>query len=146
MLHKLFVGTADGYATVEALYAYYGPFEYFEIFGGPTIFYKIDQKIDDARKLACPRCGKRGVLMWKTTISKKRYKYKKLYIYHERTPVPSKTSIRIQKWCYLNKNQLKNRSIQNTIKAMKHARDIERCFYKCIKTRLVELLRAQLNR
>ena len=129
------------YEIIHALFEYYGPYEYFEVFGVPTIFWKIDRKIDRAKELVCPRCGKKGVLMWKTTISKKIYKYKKLYVYHEIIPVSHKTSIRIQKWCYLNKNQLKNPSILNTIKAMKHVRDIERYFFKCIRLRLRELLK-----
>jgi DNA-directed RNA polymerase subunit RPC12/RpoP len=129
------------YRIIRALFTYYGPYEYFDVFGVPTIFWKISRKIDRAKELVCPRCGKKGVLMWKTTISKKIYKYRKLYVYHERIPFSHKTSIRIQKWCYLNKNQLKNPSIQNTIKATRRARDIERYFFECISLHFQELLK-----
>lgn len=70
--------------------------------------------------------------MQKTTVSKKKYKYKKWYVYHEKIPVPSKTSLRIQKWCYLNKNQMRAPSVKYTLKAIKRAKDIARYFYESI--------------
>jgi DNA-directed RNA polymerase subunit RPC12/RpoP len=116
----------------ERLNAYFDYWQWEEIFGIPSIFYKIDRKIDHAKQLTCPRCGKKGVLMQKTTVSKKKYKYKKWYVYHEKIPVPSKTSLRIQKWCYLNKNQMRESSVKYSLKAMKRARDIARYFYESI--------------
>jgi hypothetical protein len=102
------------------------------VFGVPSIFWKIWKKKDRARELKCPRCGKKGQLMQKTTISKKKYKYKKWYVFHAR---PFETSVRIPKWCYLNKNHLKKPSIQDKIKATKHAIDIERHLLNCIRMR-----------
>ena len=117
----------------ERLRACFDDWEWWEIFGAPTIFWKINRKIDRAKELVCPRCGKRGILMQKTTVSKKKYKYRKWYVYHERIPIPAKTSLRIQKWCYLNKKQLQSRSIQDTLKATKRAQDIDRYFYQSIR-------------
>ena len=73
--------------------------------------------------------------MLKTTISKKKYRYRKWYVYHVRFPIPSKTSLRIQKWCYLNRNQLNNSSIQDKIRAIGHMRAVERHLVECIHIR-----------
>lgn len=116
----------------ERLHAYFDYWEWQEIFGIPSIFYKIDQKLDRAKELICPRCGKKGILMQKTTVSKKRYKYRKWYVYHQRIPIPTKTSLRIQKWCYLNKNQLKRPSVEQTLEALKRAKNIKRYFYRSL--------------
>jgi DNA-directed RNA polymerase subunit RPC12/RpoP len=121
------------YIIVERLRAYFDDWEWWEIFGFPPIFWKIDRKIDRTKELVCPRCGEKGILKPKTTVSKKKYKYRKWYVYHERIPIPTRTSLRIQKWCYLNKNQLQSRSIQDTLKATERAKDIERYFYQSIR-------------
>jgi len=109
--------------------------EYREIFGVPSLYWKIWNKISRFKEIVCPRCGKKGRLMQKTTISKKIYKYRKWYVYHESFPIPSKTSIKIQSWCYLNKNQLENPPIRGRIKAIKHMEEVERCLYECIRIR-----------
>ena len=58
------------------------------------------------KRIQCPVCGKEGVLQWKDTITKakgKKYRYKKLYVYHWDPKKP--------KWCYLRKEQLKTLGI-----------------------------------
>ncbi|MGD0496624.1 MAG: hypothetical protein ABSB28_11415 [Candidatus Bathyarchaeia archaeon] len=54
------------------------------------------------QKVKCPVCGQQGVLMWKntTTFAKGHmYRYRKLYVYHNKTHG--------QKWCYLKPEQIK---------------------------------------
>ncbi len=54
-----------------------------ETFGtSSSIFVKIASKAKIMRKMVCPHCGKIGLLSEKTTVSKKRYSYKKRYVYH----------------------------------------------------------------
>jgi hypothetical protein len=77
--------------------------------------YKIWKAISSAEQLKCPRCGKEGKLMQKTTISKQKYKYKKWYVYHEVNPFPKKPKFRKQQWCYLNKNLLNTPFIKKRI-------------------------------
>jgi hypothetical protein len=51
-------------------------------------------------KLKCPVCGDYGVLMKKTTITqiaKRKYRYEKWYVYHNRSKGTT------QRWCYLSK-------------------------------------------
>jgi predicted RNA-binding Zn-ribbon protein involved in translation (DUF1610 family) len=67
------------------------------------------------KSITCPRCGKKGILTQKTTISKRKYKYKKWYVYHDERPFPKKQKIRKQRWCYLNKNHLKSTLIHEKI-------------------------------
>jgi len=119
----------------DEFYFHFGKIEYSEIFGIPTIFYKLQQKIVSAKALRCPRCGNNGVLMHKRTVSNGKYRYRKLYVYHETYDVTGRFLFtkRFQKWCYLNRNQLEDPIIKNTLKSMKRARDIERCFYMCLK-------------
>jgi hypothetical protein len=54
-------------------------------------------------KLECPVCGDFGVLMKKTTITqtaKRKYRYEKWYVYHNRSKGTT------QRWCYLSKKYL----------------------------------------
>ena len=105
-----------------------------------SLFSKIWKKEDQIRELTCPRCGKKGKLMLKTTISKKKYSYRKWYVYHERFPIPFKTSLRIQKWCYLNRNQLGNSLIQDKIRASGHVRAVREWLIYCIRIRIETFL------
>jgi len=73
-----------------------------------------------AQRLTCPRCKKDGKLMQKTTISKGKYKYKKWYVYHVSYPNPKKPRYRKQKWCYLNKEQLDEKTVKERIQKIKH--------------------------
>lgn len=66
--------------------------------------------------LTCPRCGKSGTLTQKTTVSKKKYKYKKWYFYHVSYPSPNERRNRKQKWCYLNKKQLEKQTLKEKIR------------------------------
>jgi len=106
---------------------------YFDIFGLPTLFYKIEEKVRHARELICPHCGEKGIFLQKTTVSKRKYRYKKLYVYHETTPIPTKTSLRNQKWCYLNENDLNDPAIQKRLQQWVHAQHVEEYFYKCLR-------------
>jgi hypothetical protein len=63
----------------------------------------------------CPRCGKGGCLTTKTTISKRKYAYKKWYFYHNVYPDPKRPKFRKQKWCYLNKKQLEEPTLKQKI-------------------------------
>ncbi len=99
------------------------------------VFGKIADRYLSAKELACPSCGKTGKLMQKTTVSKKKYRYKKWYVYHEEISISPKGSRRIQKWCYLNKNQLKNPFIQDKLKTMKHATHVDRYLLRSIRIR-----------
>ena len=74
-----------------------------------------------AQQLTCPRCGKNGKLMQKTTISKGKYRYKKWYVYHVTYPNVEKPKYRKQKWCYLNEKQLGEKTVKDKI------REIEYC-------------------
>ena len=109
--------------------------EYREVFGEYSLIWKIRNKISQPKEIVCPRCGKKGRLMQKTTVSKKIYKYRKWYVYHERIPNPSKPSLKIQSWCYLNRNQLENPTIRDRIKSIEHMEEVKRCLYECIRIR-----------
>ncbi len=63
-------------------------------------------------KLKCPVCGDYGVLMKKITITKttkRRYRYKKWYVYHNRSKGTT------QRWCYLSKKFLRLSEINKAI-------------------------------
>ena len=63
-------------------------------------------------KLQCPVCGDYGTLMTKTTVTKiagKEYRYKKWYIYHNRSKGTK------QRWCYLSKKYLELPEIKEAI-------------------------------
>ena len=63
-------------------------------------------------KLECPVCGDFGVLMKKTTITqiaKRKYRYEKWYVYHNRSKGTT------QRWCYLSKKYLELPEINKAI-------------------------------
>ena len=63
-------------------------------------------------KLKCPVCGDYGVLMKKITITKttkRQYRYKKWYVYHNRSKGTR------QRWCYLSKKYLRLPEINEAI-------------------------------
>ena len=63
-------------------------------------------------KLKCPVCGDFGVLMKKTTITqttKRKYRYQKWYVYHNRSKGTT------QRWCYLSKKYLRLSKISEAI-------------------------------
>lgn len=109
------------------------PGRYFNVFDTPSsIFFKIEGMVRRARSLRCPHCGKTGILMVKTTVTKKKYRYRKLYVYHETIPVPSRTSLRRQRWCYLNKDDLNDSTVRMSLQKWNHAQDVENFLYRCI--------------
>jgi ribosomal protein S27AE len=132
--------TLDAYQIRERLELFYLRREnYYEgyalwvgVFGVPSIFYKIDNMVRHARELICPHCGEKGILAEKDTVSKRRYRYRKLYVYHETRPLPAITSLRTQKWCYLNEADLNNSLIQKRIQDWVRALNIEKHFYRCL--------------
>ena len=118
--------------------AYFNNHNYFEayerwvsIFGMPTIFSRIDSKVRHERELTCPHCGMKGLLMAKTTVSKKKYRYMKLYIYHE-TKGALKASSRAQKWCYLNIEDKKSSAVREAIQRTVHALNVRGYFYRSL--------------
>jgi hypothetical protein len=40
------------------------------------------ERLGGSRVLTCPHCGKEGMLAFKTLIVKRKYKYRKMYVYH----------------------------------------------------------------
>jgi hypothetical protein len=105
---------------------------HFEVLGIPSIFYKLDMKIRECSKLVCPHCGKEGMLMTKLSIVKRKYRYRKLYVYHEAYLFKKPISRRVQKWCYINNNDLTNSVIIEALERWRHASNIRKWFYKSL--------------
>lgn len=101
------------------------------VFGVPGIFARIEEAVPNARDLICPHCGLKGLLMAKTTVSKKKYRYTKLYVYHEIEDA-SMISSRKQKWCYLNKQDRKNSPVREAIQRTIHALNVREYFYRSL--------------
>jgi hypothetical protein len=104
----------------------------FDVLGVPSIFYKLAEKIRRSSRLICPHCGKEGRLMTKLSIVKGKYRYRKLYVYHETYLFKKPLGRRVQKWCYLNIKDLKNRAIIETLERWRYASNIRKWFYKSL--------------
>jgi DNA-directed RNA polymerase subunit RPC12/RpoP len=111
---------------------------WFEIFGAPTIFYKMGERTREGRTLICPHCGNQGVLMEKTTVSKKKYRYRYLYVYHKTEPtnIAVRASTlglkRSQHWCFLNNNDQRLPVVQEAMQKLTRLQNIEKYFYKSL--------------
>jgi ribosomal protein S27AE len=106
------------------------------LFGINSAFYKIWYKLANARRLRCPHCGHSGILAKKTTVSKKKYRYWKLYVYHETfAKSPHGRRLRTQRWCYLNKKDLSNHVVQRKVQRMERFLNIEKHLARCIFAR-----------
>ena len=75
---------------------------------------------EESRHLICPRCGELGIITQKMTVSKKRFKYKKWYVLHTTYTNIDKPKKRKQKWCYLNKEQLEESTLQEKVQKIEH--------------------------
>ena len=71
------------------------------------------------QRVRCPMCKQDGVLQWKETITKakgKKYRYKKLYVYHQH---PKEHPER-PKWCYLTAKNMEALGITQNKKEPKN--------------------------
>jgi transposase-like protein len=86
-----------------------------------------------SNNLTCPICGKSGSLTKKVTVSKKKYRYKRWYVYHEIPAYPN----RKQKWCYLNKKHLEEPKLKEKINKL-------RAYSKLVAPLLTEIEKAKI--
>ena len=100
----------------------------------------LEGKKNRSRWLICPHCGKEGWLTTKTTVSKKKYSYIKLYVYHswwqfkrERVPYSKTTDLlRYHPWCYLNHHDRESSTIKEALQNWTHFQNIENYFYRSV--------------
>lgn len=108
----------------------------YDVLGNPSIFYKLDWKVINSTELVCSRCGKWGRLKEKTTIVKRKYKYRKLYVYHSiyHSLIDLKSSQPgiAREWCYLNEKELASPVVTKTFQRCSRAANIRKWFYKSV--------------